>query len=75
MRGRSATVRTRILDMLDDGQPHRSDEIAATVSEAHGFSYKYVTTALSFFANYRTIRRTWDGKFWTYQRVDVEHAA
>lgn len=72
---RPATARTRILELLEDGKPHRSDEIAAELFKRYGFSEKYTTTALSFFANYRTIRRHKDGSFWVYRRIDVDAAA
>jgi hypothetical protein len=75
MRRRPPTLRHRILELLADGLPHRSDHIARALHLQFGFSEKTTTAALSFFANYRGIRREKDGAFYVYRRVDVERAA
>ena len=75
MKRRRVPVRQRILELLADGKPHRSIDIAHELHERHGFAVVYVQTALSFFASYRTVERRWDGKYWVYRRLDAECAA
>jgi hypothetical protein len=65
----------RILELLADGKPRRSDRIATELSERYGFSAKTVTAGLSCFAFDRRIARTKDGVFYEYRRTDVEQVA
>lgn len=71
---RSSTIRQRLLQLLADGKPRRSDEIAKTLSES-GVSRDSVVNELSFFANLCFIERRRVGKFWEYRRTDVSNAA
>ena len=70
-RRRPPTVRQRILELLADGLPHRSDTIATDIAERYGFSIKTVTAALSCFAWNRNLERSEDGAFYVYRRTDI----
>jgi hypothetical protein len=65
-------VRARIMELLSDGKPRLTQEIADEIHTRFGFSILTVRAEMSLVAWLRYIDRVRIGKTWQYWRNDIE---